>query len=315
MISRHGTVFVDEFFIAHHFQRFLTNKYHHLQPFYFFFVVALLGSFPWTPYLPAAIRDPRRLDRLRLFLWTWALVPVVFFSFSGSKLPGYILPAFPAIALLIGFELDRLWTDPSPARDRWLSAATAALLLIAALAVGLVVHKELPISRDEAWLTAGVAGGVAVIHLVLLFVKGPRIASLWLPFGLAIVAIAAIHWMYPAIASRESSLELSKLALANAMPGERLVFYINNEQGVNFYATQLPLRDARSELEVVMKPEEIEGLMERTGAGSLLVMTPERWSRDLFDFAPLTVERLGQKVKQPKCSPECDIVLLRVRKR
>ncbi len=115
MISRHGSIFIHEFFIAHHFQRFLTNKYHHPQPFYFFFLVALLGCVPWTPYLPAAIRSLRGMvaDRLRLFLWIWTLVPVVFFSFSGSKLPGYILPSFPAIALLIGLELDRLWTAPS----------------------------------------------------------------------------------------------------------------------------------------------------------------------------------------------------------
>jgi 4-amino-4-deoxy-L-arabinose transferase-like glycosyltransferase len=317
MISRHGSIFIHEFFIAHHFQRFLTNKYHHPQPFYFFFLVALLGCVPWTPYLPAAIRSLRGMvaDRLRLFLWIWTLVPVVFFSFSGSKLPGYILPSFPAIALLIGLELDRLWTAPSTARDRWLSAAAAGLLLIVALAVGLVAPRELPISRGAAGSTAAVAFGVAVIHLILLFTKSARAASLWLPFGLMIVVLAATHWVYPAIAVRESARELSELALAKSMPGERLAFYINHEQGVHFYAAQLPLRDARSELEVAMKPEEIEALIEKEGTGSLLVMTPERWSRDLFDFPRLEVEQLGEKVTQPKCSPECDIVLLRVRRR
>jgi 4-amino-4-deoxy-L-arabinose transferase-like glycosyltransferase len=320
MISRHGSSFIHEFFIAHHFQRFLTNKYHHPQPFYFFFLVALLGCFPWTPYLPTAIRSPRRLlersveARLRLFLWIWTLVPVVFFSFSGSKLPGYILPAFPAIALLIGLELDRLWTDPSPARDRWLSAATGGLLLIVALAVGLVAQNELPIGKGAAWSTAAIAGGVAVIHLILLLTKSARTATLWLPFGLVIVVIAATHWMYPAIATRESLRELSELALAKSMPGERLAFYINSDQGVNFYAGGLPLRDARSELEVAMKPEEIEGIIKKEGTGSLLVMTPGRWSRDLFDSPRLAVEQLGERVGQPKCSPECDIVLLRVRR-
>ncbi len=197
----------------------------------------------------------------------------------------------------------------------WLSAAAAGLLLIVALAVGLVAPRELPISRGAAGSTAAVAFGVAVIHLILLFTKSARAASLWLPFGLMIVVLAATHWMYPAIAARESARELSELALAKSMPGERLAFYINHEQGVHFYAAQLPLRDARSELEVAMKPEEIEALIEKEGTGSLLVMTPERWSRDLFDFPRLEVEQLGHKVTQPKCSPECDIVLLRVRRR
>jgi 4-amino-4-deoxy-L-arabinose transferase-like glycosyltransferase len=48
MFWRHGREFIDDFFIAHHFQRYTSNKYKHPQPFYFFFVVVLAGSFPWV---------------------------------------------------------------------------------------------------------------------------------------------------------------------------------------------------------------------------------------------------------------------------
>jgi 4-amino-4-deoxy-L-arabinose transferase-like glycosyltransferase len=55
VIARHGREFIDEFFIAHHFERYLSNKYKHPQPFYFFFVVVLAGSFPWVFYFVAGI--------------------------------------------------------------------------------------------------------------------------------------------------------------------------------------------------------------------------------------------------------------------
>ena len=104
MLARHGSEFVDEFIIRHHFQRYTSNKYKHPQPFYFFGLVILAGSFPWLPFLLAsgrrALSNGRLLisdsaERLTLFLWLWVLVPLAFFSFSGSKLPGYILPVFP----------------------------------------------------------------------------------------------------------------------------------------------------------------------------------------------------------------------------
>src|SRR5204863_2697649 len=100
VIARNGREFIDEFFIAHHFQRYLSNKYKHPQPFYFFIGVLLAGSFPWIFYFAASIWralsrfGELRQDRLRLFLWLWTLLPIIFFSFSGSKLPGYILPVF-----------------------------------------------------------------------------------------------------------------------------------------------------------------------------------------------------------------------------
>ncbi len=109
MYARHGYEFVDEFFLQHHFQRFTSNKYQHPQPFYFFYWVLPLMTIPWLPFFGAAVaRTIRGLFRgfsaggstnsspLLFFAWAWLLVPLVFFSLSGSKLPGYILPVVPA---------------------------------------------------------------------------------------------------------------------------------------------------------------------------------------------------------------------------
>jgi 4-amino-4-deoxy-L-arabinose transferase-like glycosyltransferase len=94
VIARHGWTFIDEFFIQHHFKRFLSNKYHHPQPIWFFPVIALMLLVPWSPYLIDAFAKVRRwqwrnvdeLSSARIFSLVWFLLPIVFFSASGSKL-------------------------------------------------------------------------------------------------------------------------------------------------------------------------------------------------------------------------------------
>src|ERR1044071_5195190 len=116
MIYRHGWTFIDQFIIQHHFARYLSNKYHHPQPFYFYLPVLVLFALPWTAFLCAALWNARRWQwrsaeasgKLRVFAFAWLVVPVAFFSLSGSKLPGYILPALPGAALLIGERLSRV---------------------------------------------------------------------------------------------------------------------------------------------------------------------------------------------------------------
>lgn len=129
MYQANGWKFIDEFFIQHHFQRYTSNKYFHPQPFWFFFLVLPLMTIPWLPFFLVAIwsflkkqiskskiQNPDSATRnqkvhkrfflpfssspLLDFAFAWMLVPLVFFSFSGSKLPGYILPALPGALVL-----------------------------------------------------------------------------------------------------------------------------------------------------------------------------------------------------------------------
>jgi 4-amino-4-deoxy-L-arabinose transferase-like glycosyltransferase len=121
MFQRYGYEFIDEFFIQHHFQRFTSNKYRHPQPFYFFLWVMPLMTLPWMPFFLAAVWKPVRaalknafrrgendvsdLHNVARFAVAWMLVPLAFFSISGSKLPGYILPAVPAATIITGIYL------------------------------------------------------------------------------------------------------------------------------------------------------------------------------------------------------------------
>lgn len=118
MYLTNGWKFIDEFFIQHHFQRYTSNKYFHPQPFYFFLWVLPLMTIPWLPFflggawrgIKTAIKKVHEGEDVRslvLFSFAWLLVPLVFFSFSGSKLPGYILPALPSCLILAALCVSR----------------------------------------------------------------------------------------------------------------------------------------------------------------------------------------------------------------
>src|SRR5262249_48467595 len=243
VIASNGREFINEFFVGHHFQRYLSNKYRHPQPFYFFPLVVVAGSFPWSFYLLSSVGQSlvclgRRLsrsnsersgviwgllrqtkvrpaDRLDLLLLLWIVAPIVFFSFSWSKLPGYILPVFPAVALMVGRELERWWIDEPrpPMAPQFLTAALAAA---GGIGAGAALQRELGMSARDAWLMGSIAVLASAVHLGLLFFKNGRVATLYLPIGLAVIIVAASHLVFPVLANRESLKKLSLVALEAA---------------------------------------------------------------------------------------------------
>ena len=115
LCSRRNPEFFRVFIIEHNFKRFLTPEFQHIQPFWFYVPIILMALFPWTIFLALAtmqiIKNVRndRVSHASLlhFFICWALFPVVFFSISQSKLPGYILPALPPLAILLAVQAAR----------------------------------------------------------------------------------------------------------------------------------------------------------------------------------------------------------------
>jgi 4-amino-4-deoxy-L-arabinose transferase-like glycosyltransferase len=99
--------FLRVFIWQHNFERYLTPMFHHPQPFWFFGPIVLLALVPWTVLLWPVAREGLRVWREKswshspgVFFACWAIFPVLFFSFSDSKLPSYILPAIPPLTLI-----------------------------------------------------------------------------------------------------------------------------------------------------------------------------------------------------------------------
>jgi len=126
--------------------------YRHHQPFWFYLPVALLALVPWTTFVIVAVVDavrdwrfsvqqPPGEEDLRTFLTLWLLLPIIFFSFSQSKLPGYLLPAIPAGTLLLA-DFVRRQEEAGDKPNPWLSLVHA-LLSAAMLAASLIVPFKL----------------------------------------------------------------------------------------------------------------------------------------------------------------------------
>jgi len=152
--------FLHYFFIVQHFQRFAAGGFNNVQPFWFYPAVLALASLPALPGFVALLRRPDVLrNDVRLLMFIWLAVVVVFFSLPQSKLVGYVLPAVAPLALLMaeGFEaLTRRW---------WRAGVGLSALVSVGVVVGLAVHP-LKNSRDlAAVLNAHARSGEPLIML------------------------------------------------------------------------------------------------------------------------------------------------------
>jgi len=157
--------FFREFILEHNLARFATNIYHHPEPFWYYVPVTALALVPWVVFVVAAFSGPVRVWwserktehsnpdlelQFSIFAACWLMVPVVFFSASRSKLPGYILPAVPAGAVLLADYLRRQ-VDDEQAISKWtviLHALVASAPIVPAVLIGFVVgENRLPAGR------------------------------------------------------------------------------------------------------------------------------------------------------------------------
>ena len=140
LVSRDNPEFAQFFFIHEHVERFLTTEHKREGGWYYFIPLLAAGLLPWLfVWLWTLARSWRDAAVTASgFSWpkfclVWALFVFVFFSFSRSKLPSYILPLFPALALVVGWQLKVL-----PARILALLVLPLAILS-ALLLLGVVV--------------------------------------------------------------------------------------------------------------------------------------------------------------------------------
>ena len=156
LVSLRNPEFAWFFFVHEHLQRFTSNVHHRAGPLFYFVPILALGLMPWLGTLPQAMWNARRDSAAgfqpKILLGTWAVFIFVFFSVSGSKLPSYILPIFPALALLIGCHLQQ-----AGRRSVMISAGMLALFAAVGLALLPKVAAmasnafEAPLYREYGW--------------------------------------------------------------------------------------------------------------------------------------------------------------------
>lgn len=190
-VSAANPEFARFFFIHEHFERFLTKTHGRVEPAWYFLPVLAIGFLPWTTLALHAVPATWRIEgagfKPRRFLLLWCLVTLGFFSASGSKLPSYILPILPALALLAGDALPRLSTRVVLAHLGLIAALASAALILAPKVAGLGDESTLPgaMKNYAVWLTAAAALWLAAALVALrLAARERRLAALlWLAAG------------------------------------------------------------------------------------------------------------------------------------
>ncbi len=123
LVSQRNPQFLEFFFIHEHLQRFTQDDHSRTGPIYYFLPLLIIGFLPWILQIPGAILkawSARRPTFSSSWLLTcWAVVIFAFFSISHSKLPGYIIPIFPALAILVGIRLDQLLGQHNSLKLPW----------------------------------------------------------------------------------------------------------------------------------------------------------------------------------------------------
>jgi 4-amino-4-deoxy-L-arabinose transferase-like glycosyltransferase len=244
------------FFIHEHWDRFFLKTHHRDGPWYYFLLLLLPATMPWLATLPASLAAARkrvegRFQPARLLL-VWTVFILLFFSYSSSKLPGYMLPVFPAMALLAGVYLDRA--------SRIAALGAPALLVIVGVA-GVVCMRIFPIinlpllgGAFGAAILCGVAAGMAE----------------WRGQRTAMVVLAALGgWMLTQLSmtayethGRQQAGRDAALAIRAELKYDTLVYSVNTyEQSMTFYMghTVIPVAYT-GELDFGLKQESWRGV-------------------------------------------------------
>ena len=277
LAALHNPTWVHRYLVYEHFERFLTSAASRTGSWYYFIGIVIAGLIPWTGFLWPAVRDAVRggpFDRfgglraswakrsensVAWFFVTWVAFVFFFFSISKSKLPPYILPIFPALAVLIGTWLARAAEANAAARplDRlgapslsnglrgglrvfaFINGLLAVALVVAVMRPALVkLTPEHALALQPPAFTMAAAlmlGGILAPWLAR--TRGVR-AALGGVVAMMAVFLVALQFAAPDI-NKPSAKELALIVKARARPGDRVLHYHEFFHNFTFYAERV----------------------------------------------------------------------------
>jgi 4-amino-4-deoxy-L-arabinose transferase-like glycosyltransferase len=262
-VQRRNPTFYRQFFLEHNLERFATNRYQHHQPFWYYLAILLIALVPWTVLGIRALidgiavsieewaarRKPLRYlghsragDAFPEFLVLWAVFPILFFSFSGSKLPGYILPSLPPVTILIGDYLSRIRKTGIPSWLLWSHGGCCAIMVfVLVLAPQHMEYDTLVPSKQ--WLAIALFAALSTLFAVVVVVRRWGIAQLT---NISLVPVLGLLVFLLGFHGRELDLNYSARPLAQEIarlaPDEKTVAVLgikrDMDYGLAFYRNE-----------------------------------------------------------------------------
>ena len=252
----------------HNVDRFTGAMEGHSGSIFYYPAAILVGFFPWSCLLPIGIyrlvvrlRSDERVNPADLFLACWAGLYVAFFSLAGTKLPSYVLPCYPALAVITGKLVDEWLTTRAQVPRAWFHWALGTPAIVGAvLVVGLPVlaHYLLPGEARLGLIGGPLLAGSLACAWLLRSGRAP-----WVPGAFALMAVVFVTSLVGPAASRVSrhhtSPAIVRAARDAAGPDASLIAFRHYEPTLVYYS--------RGEVPTVDTAEQLAGeLRRRPGA-------------------------------------------------
>lgn len=246
LCARRNPEFVRVFLYEHNFERYLTPVFRHEQPMWFFVPVVLIGVLPWTALLAGAARDGWQAWKEKkwvvspaFFYACWAVWPVVFFSLSKSKLPGYVLPAVAPLAIVMARSVARR----AESKDRWAVRLTIMIgitvVMLSALAAAITYGNYLEEDIEDK-VSVPLLLVIAVLGLgVILFARAYKISAALFAVGLVLTgSVGVLTWRVLGRLDAYTSARQAARSVGGEPANENLYVYQVRrawEYGLEFY--------------------------------------------------------------------------------
>jgi 4-amino-4-deoxy-L-arabinose transferase-like glycosyltransferase len=229
------------------FIRYLTPHFGRTEPWYYFFLVLGAGFLPWTFLLPFTARKSWKesTDTAILFLLLWVLLPFVFFSLSKSKLPHYILPIYPPLALLAAKTMVGIVRESSRNQKwrlylPWVAAVVPVVYLAAGKAwpsiLPHVVHQAINGLGASFWIFCVSLIVAAIIFAVVTSGEPAKQDRAYLLYGVGTaIFILFVGHVLVEVSPNRSAKELADKARPFAAQQDRFVIYDTDLEGLPYY--------------------------------------------------------------------------------
>jgi 4-amino-4-deoxy-L-arabinose transferase-like glycosyltransferase len=236
--------FLRVFLWQHNFERYLTPVFQHRQPFWFYVPILVVALIPWFTFLTGITGAKWDKEEWKyspdVLIFCWGIFPFLFFSFSQSKLPGYILPSVAPLFLLMSRGIDRL-LGSSPRVFAICTGLTGAVFIVFAAASGGVLSRtgrlfNIPNSRFTSLLVLAALGGLAVISFLIS--KQPRHAFVTVALVMALLLAIMNIGILPSADSRISSrMAAREVLFLNPECRNMMVFGLTRDwnYGMDYY--------------------------------------------------------------------------------
>ena len=297
--------FPNFFFIHEHFQRYTSNLHRRDEAAWYFLPILLIGLVPWIPLaLHGAVRAWHTSARLGIFspqrfLVIWCGFVLIFFSLSGSKLPAYLLPIFPALALLLGPYLTKV--KPIFALATISLAITLSLMGLIGIPMALKARDASPILdlyRNYAhWLSLAF-GALGLAGLLAYFlVSKEKITMGFVALGAGGLLATMLGLMgHESLSPSNSSAHLAaqiKPLLRADIPmysvktyDQTLPFYLNRTMTLVQYQDEFEFGQQQQPEKSIPTLDEFEAIW-RSGAPALALLEPGQYQAYIASGLPM----------------------------